>query len=121
MQQKPIILGKCKSRYHKNGSETFIIKYVQYLKKCYLRDLKKLPELLVRAQWITASSADCAAKQYKQFFKDDEVYSFVKSFAMNERIVDPYPGLLTKFPFSIGDRKHVVKKIILSHGNASIE
>ena len=41
---------------------------------------------------------------------------------MNERIYDFFLVLLIKLPFSAGDRKNVVIKIIaLSHGNVSVE
>ena len=79
--------------------------------KHLLRSISRLLETLAGVQWITISSADCAAKQYKLFIKDDKLYSSMENFAMNERIYYLYFGLLSKLTLSTGDLKDVKKSL----------
>ena len=72
-----------------------------------IKRLGKLLKTHLWAWWIKASSssADCAAKQYKQFFRDCNKYSPMESFAINGKIDHLYLDLLTKLLFSTGDVK----------------
>ena len=46
----------------------------------------------------------------------------MESFTMNELIYDLHLGLLIESPFSTGDLKNVlIKIIVLSHGKTSVE
>ena len=79
--------------------------------KHLLRSISRLLETLVGVQWIAISSADCTAKQYKLFIKDDKLYSSMENLAMNERIYYLYFGLLSKLTFLTGDLKDVKKSL----------
>ena len=88
--------------------------------KLLIRRFEKLLESLVAAGWITSTSADGAATQYKQFIDDDNVIASMKSFTTEERIDDLYMTLLENLKFP--DLEDVVKIVlIMSHGNARVE
>ena len=75
----------------------------------HLLSINKLLGTLAEVQGVTISSADCTAKQYKQFIKDGELYSSMASFFMNERVNNLYLGLPSKLPFSTGNLNNVKK------------